>query len=341
VSNYTEELVPFEAGDGRALNLIHLTGRHAPARGPVLLVHGAGVRAEIFRPPVEASVVDRLVENGYDVWLENWRASIDFEPSQWTLDQAAVFDHPSAVQTVVKETGAHSIQAIIHCQGSTSFMMSAAAGLVPEVRTVVSNSVSLHPVVAPLAKIKLRAAAPILARMIPYLDPQWGRQPEGILASVINLCVRLTHHECKNRVCKMTSFTYGHGHPCLWSHEQLNDATHEWISDEFKKVPLTFFTQMAASVGRGELVPVDNRPELPPSFVDRQPKTDARFVFLAGAINRCFSPEGQRRTFEFFDSFRPDHHAYHELANYGHLDVFIGQRAAEEVAPLILEELAR
>jgi len=89
----TDRIVPFEAGDGRRLNLIHVRGEAAPSRGPVLLVHGAGVRANIFRPPVACNFVDALLDHGYDVWLENWRASIDFEPMEWTLDQAALYDH--------------------------------------------------------------------------------------------------------------------------------------------------------------------------------------------------------------------------------------------------------
>ena len=96
-----------------------------------MLVRGAGVRANIFRAPVETNVVDVLVAEGYDGWLENWRASIDVAPNRWTLDQAAAYDHPAAVEKVLAETGAETMQAIIHCQGSTSFAMSAVAGLVP------------------------------------------------------------------------------------------------------------------------------------------------------------------------------------------------------------------
>ena len=104
-----DEVVPFTAADGRAGNLLHVvrTGTEsAQAKGPVLLVHGAGVRANIFRAPVPVTVVDALLDDGFDVWLENWRASIDLPPTQWTLDQAAVFDHPAAVRTVLEQTGA-------------------------------------------------------------------------------------------------------------------------------------------------------------------------------------------------------------------------------------------
>ncbi len=91
-----ERRVPFRAGDGLELHLVHVQGHSEPTRGPVLLVHGAGVRAQIFRAPVETDVVDALVEAGYDVWLENWRASIEVPPNLWTLDQAAV--HAAALR---------------------------------------------------------------------------------------------------------------------------------------------------------------------------------------------------------------------------------------------------
>lgn len=332
-------VVPFEAGDGRPLDLLHVTGRHAPVRGPVLLVHGAGVRADVFRAPVETTIVDALVERGWDVWLENWRASIDLQPCRWTLDQAAVYDHPRAVRKVLDLTGADTLQALVHCQGSTSFTMAAAAGLVPEVTTVVSNAVSLHPVIPRFSRFKIKAMAPLVARLTPYMSPAWGLAAPHALARAMVAFVRLAHHECDNTVCKMVSFTYATGFPGLWSHANLNDETHEWLKHEFAAVPFTFFAQMARCVERGHLVSVDGLPELPDSFVAQAPKTDARFVFLAGLDNRCFLADSQRRTFAFFDSVQPRRHALHLLHGYGHLDVFMGWRAARDVFPTILEEL--
>jgi pimeloyl-ACP methyl ester carboxylesterase len=332
-------VVPFEAGDGRALNLVHVEGPRPPTRGPLLMVHGAGVRANVFRPPVERSMVDVLLDAGWDIWLENWRASIDLEPARWTLDQAAVLDHPPAVRTVLEHTGGDELKAVVHCQGSTSFVMSAVAGLLPQVTTIVSNAVSLHPVIPSFSELKIRAIAPLIARLTPWIDPQWGLGPPDAVARAIVGLVKLTHHECDNPVCRMVSFTYGTGFPTLWSHENLNDATHEWVKHEFAKVPFTFFAQMARSVAQGHLVPVEGRPELPEDLVAEPPKTDARFVLLAGADNHCFLAESQRRTFEFLDRHRPNHHALHVLPGYGHLDVFMGKRAAHDIGPTIIEEL--
>lgn len=43
------------------------------------------MRANIYRAPTRRTLVDVLVERGYDVWLEHWRGSIDMPPNPWTL----------------------------------------------------------------------------------------------------------------------------------------------------------------------------------------------------------------------------------------------------------------
>jgi hypothetical protein len=333
-------VVPVTAGDGRPINVHHVKGAHPATRGPVLLVHGAGVRADIFRPPGQTTLVDLLVDEGYDVWLENWRASIDLAPNEWTLDEAAAFDHPAAVDAVLAETGADDLQAVVHCQGSTSFTMAAVAGLLPRVRTIVSNAVSLHPVIPAISELKGRLIAPQLARLLPYMNPRWGIEAPHLAAKAVVKTVELTHHECDNTVCRMVSFTYGTGFPCLWSHENLTPAVHEWIKGEFAEVPFTFFAQMMSCVVRGHLVTVADTPGLPRSTVARPPATDARFVLLAGEDNKCFLPAGQERTFAFLDGHRPGYHALHVVPGYGHLDVFLGWNAAADTFPIILEELA-
>lgn len=336
-----ERKVIFRAEDGFECNLLNVRGDRPPEKGPVLLVHGAGVRANIFRAPTQQSFVECLVAAGYDVWLENWRASIDLPPNPWTLDQAALYDHPAAAATVVRETGWDELKAVVHCQGSTSFMMSAAAGLLPQVTTIVSNAVSLHPVVPPFSRFKLRFAIPILRRLTPYLNPQWGDHAPTLFAKFVDLFVELTHRECRNPVCRQVSVTYGSGFPALWSHENLNEETHEWLRREFAHVPLTFFSQMAECVRQGHLVSVDARLGLPADFTAQPPATDARVAFFAGANNLCFLPESQRRSYDWFDAHRPGYHALHILPRYGHLDVFMGHNAARDTYPLMVAELDR
>ncbi len=340
----SERVVSFTTEDGRALNLLHVQGAQAPTRGPVLLVHGAGVRANIFRPPVALSFVDALLAQGHDVWLENWRASIDLPPCHWTLDQAARYDHPAAVRTVLAETGASKLKAVIHCQGSTSFTMSAVAGLVPQVDTIVSNAVSLHPRVNVASRVKAVLALPVVGWMTDKLDPRWG---EGLgpdadtwQARALRRLVEMTHHECDNAVCRFTSFTYGTGFPVLWRHQNLSPAVHDWIRGEFAAVPLTFFRQMARCLAAGHLVRAEALPGLPEDYAAAAPRCEARFVFVAGRCNDCFQWQSQQASFEWFDRYQPGRHALQVFDDYGHLDVFIGQQAARDTFPTLLRALA-
>ena len=93
------EIINFAARDGFKLNLVHCTSKSANKNEPIIVVHGAGVRSAVFEPPVDTTFVDALLDANYDVWLLNWRASIDLDPVPWTLDEAAAHDHPAAVRT--------------------------------------------------------------------------------------------------------------------------------------------------------------------------------------------------------------------------------------------------
>ena len=219
--------------------------------------------------------------------------------------------------------------------------MSAVAGLVPEVETIVSNAVSLHPVVPEWSRIKLRTALPLLRLATDYLDCRWGLAAPTAVARLVKALVELVHHECANPVCKQVSFTYGSGSPALWRHENLGAATHEWIKREFAWVPLAFFEQIRECVLRGRLVSVEGHRQLPEDFTAQAPRTDARFVFFAGERNLCFLAESQVRTYRFFDDLRPGFHALHVAAGLqppGH--VHRRTRGGGRL-PLMVEELDR
>ena len=72
-----------------------------------------------------------------------------------------------------------------------------------------------------------------------------------------------------NTVCRMVSFTYGTGWPALWSHANLDEATHDWVRGEFAEVPFTFFAQMHRSIRAGHLVPVAPPRRAPPRRTSR------------------------------------------------------------------------
>ena len=336
------EIVPFRAGDGLPLKLGHFRGDAEPVRGPVLVVAGTGVRGAIFSSaPQPVTMVDALVREGYDVWVEDWRASIDFPPLRYTLDQAAVFDHPAAVREIRERTGAESIKALVHCQGSTSFTMASLAGLVDDVRTVVSNAVSLHPVVTKRSRAKLSLLTPVASRIYDGTDPQWAVRPPTPTRKALARWVRLTRHDCDEPACVMSQYIYGAGSDVLWRHANLDSATHHWVAREFGYVPFSFFRQILASVKAGHLVPADDLPALPHSFVDATPPQEQLWTFVGGERNVCFMPEGQERSQAWFRERSPQDHGFVEFPGYSHLDVFFGRDASKDTFPHILAGLER
>ncbi len=332
------ETIEFTSNDGVKLNLKHLINGSRVSKGPVLLVHGAGVSANIFNPPTEKNIISALAEDGYDVWLENWRGSIEFEPNQWDLDQVAINDHPAAVKKVVEKTGSKEIKAIIHCQGSTSFMISAVLGLVPEVKVILSNAVSLHPVVPSFSGFKLRIMLPVIKLFFDYLNPQWGLNAPDIKSKTLRLMVQIFHPENDTLVGKFVSFTYGSGFPALWLLENINDTTKQWIQDQFAEVPVSFFDHMKKCVASHGLVSFKDEKNLPKSYTSEL-KTDARVVLFGGEKNLCFKPESQVNTYEYLNKINPGFHKLHILKGYSHLDIFFGKNAHKDVFPIMIEEL--
>jgi len=332
-------IVGFETRDGQSGTLHNLRGQRAPTRGPVMLAHGCSVRANMFYgAPTPQTLASVLLDAGYDVWAENWRGSIDLPASQWTLDEVAVYDHPAAVATILAETESDTLKAVVHCQGSTSFMMASVAGLLPQVTNVVSNAVSLHVSLTPRSRLRLRTMAPTASLLVRGVDPQWTARPPAMVNRAIARASTLGRAHCDSEICRSANYFYGVGRDVLWHHSNLDHDTHEWGAREWGFCPMSFFKQMAKCAAAGHLVPAGNV-GLPSNLVDGEPQTDARFTFIAGSDNTCFLASSQQRTFAYFDALAPGRHGLALLPGYTHLDVFLGKTAHRDVFPLIVEAL--
>ena len=333
--NHTFDIIPFKAFDGFECNLWRLKHSGSKHLGPVMLVHGAGVRANIFNPPNEVNLLDMLADAGYDVFLENWRASTEFPANKWDLDVVAKNDHPAAILKVCEVSGSDTCKAIIHCQGSTSFMISAVEGLVPQVKTIVTNAVSLHPVVPAWSRVKLDVILEMAGLITDYINPRWGDESNDFRSKLFKTLVLATHFEKDTTVGKFVSFTYGAGFPALWELENLSDQTKEWIRNEFGPVPIHFFRHIRKGVHNGSLVSVSGSKH----YADAKPATDARFVFFAGKLNKCFKSKSQVNSFEYFNNLKPDFHKLYVYDTYSHLDIFLGKNAHKDIFPVMIDEL--
>ncbi len=327
------EIVPYRTQDGVDLNLHHLRRDQIPhGAQPVMLTHGAGVRAQLFYgQPSGTSLAQRLLDEGYDVWVQNWRGSIDFPGREYTHDRVARYDHPAAVYEVLKRSGASNLKAIVHCQGSINFTAAAVSGLLPEVTHVVSSAVSLHIRVTPKSRIKQLVMLPVADAVLCGADAQWGIRSPSIHANTFAGIAGLVRRDpdCGNPTCATASYMYGTGPDVLLRHANLAPEVHDWLGRELGYAPFKFINQLVKSVGAKHLVPVEALPGMPASYVAQAPETDAAFTFIAGSENRMFLPEGQQLSFAHFASHAPRRHRLHTFEGFGHLDTIIGRRSPE------------
>jgi pimeloyl-ACP methyl ester carboxylesterase len=340
-----------------------------------VLLAGSSVNADVFSPVgVEHTLVDCLLEEGYDVWLEDWRGSLGRTPQQYALDEAAVIDHPAVIATVAEEAGRHDIKAVVHCLGSSGFMLALAAGGLRRanhfnVTHVVSNAVSLHPLVPPRAVKKIRTFAPVANRILPYMDPQWAQDlplidkpqpsdcraaqvapamiPKTTLSRLLVAWVRLTHHECNNDACNFAQFMYGVGPSTLYDESKLTEETARWMERQFAWAPARLYRQLARSMLAGHLVPLQlwDQAQLPTNLFEQGPDKDldTKITFIVGTRNRTFSPTSQLRTYEWFSAHHEnpaDQYEFKALEGFGHLDVWL---AADQstVHDVVLQGLER
>ena len=337
-------ILPFLAGDGRQINLHHIQGPDRPTREPVLLVCGLAMRANSFYDsPSRPTLVDALVDEGYDVWVENWRTSIDLPAEDYTLDGAAVYDHPAAIRKIRSETGVEELSAVAHCMGSASLAMSVVAGLADELRTVVSSAVSLHVDLDPRSKRRLATLLPLSSLLLRMrgADPQWAARAPSVKAASFARLAQLAIRDYENPLNAAATFIYGSRADGMWQLDQLDPETLDWLGREFGYSPFSFFRQIRRSARTGHLVPVEGLPELPEDVAERVPPNGAAFTFLAGSRNQFFLPTGQQRTYEQFAEQQPGRHRWKELEGYSHLDVLIGRRWYQDVFPDIRDALQR
>jgi cholesterol oxidase len=336
---------PVSTSDGVALRLTrHEGGR----KGPVMLVHGLGVSSRIFTADtIDTNLAEYLASLGYDVWLLDFRASVDLPASrgQFTGDDVARYDYPAAVDAIRAATGAPDVQVVAHCFGASTLFMALAAGL-GNVRSAVFSQVAGH-VDAPFAN-ELRAGLrlPTLLKTlgIDALTTDIVDDPDLVVrlydrALALNPVLR-DDQRCDNVACHRISFMYAP----LYRHQKLNDATHDRIGDLFGIANLSSLRHLSATIRARKVVASDGGDVYLPDDPVRLRANLANFRmpirFVHGGANECFLPSSTQRTLDLLRATHPDI-AYDRrvIAEYGHIDCIFGADAARDVYPHIAAHL--
>ncbi len=328
----------YRADDGVALRLARYQGG---ARGPVLLVHGMGANSLTFLlDTVEVNMVEYLVHSGFDVWVQEWRASTSLPSalSQFNADTVAHLDHPAAQAAVRHHTGRSELHVVAHCVGSLTWMMATLAGTT-DPTSVVCSSVGVHPVGPPIMKLK---AGLRLGRLLRKLgvgmltsDSYTG---ESAGARAVDLALRAypipKEEQCGQAVCRRLAFIYG----LAVRHDNMNDLSHATMHELFGPTNMTMMTHLSEMARVERAVDADGADRYLPHLERlRRPITQ-----LSGRHNMVWTPASTERTHSHLTSnLGEDLFRRVVFDGYGHQDVFIGADAVRDTFPAVLDHLER
>ncbi|MEO9801986.1 MAG: GMC family oxidoreductase N-terminal domain-containing protein [Reichenbachiella sp.] len=330
------EVYPFTTADRVNLRLTRYQGGK---KGPVICSHGLGVASSIFSTDlIDTNLLEYLYAHEYDVWLLDYRASIELPASknQSSGDEIAKYDYPAAVETVQSITGAKDVQFVVHCFGSTTWSMSMLAGL-QGVRSAVCSQVSTHIVAPTLTKIKSGLHIPGFLdkagvdSLTAYVDSEsnWINK----LYDKILKVYPLPYEEwCNSPVCHRISFLYS----LLYEHDKLNQELHDNLHELFGIANITALEHLAELVRKKHVVTMEGED----IYMPHPERMAIPIRFISGEKNDCFLPESTKETYDWLcEANGSELYSRKVIPGYGHIDCIFGDNAVEDVFPVILEHL--
>ena len=318
---------------------LRLTRYRGGEKGPLILSHGLGVSSSIFSlDTIDTNLLEYLFAQGYDVWLLDYRASIDLPASrtQFTADDVAEKDYPAAVEAVRRVTGAATVQMVVHCYGSTTFFMAMLAGL-QGVRSAVCSQIATHIVAPAMTRFKVGLHLPEVLdalgveSLTAYVDrhADWKNR----LFDLALRCYPVDSEErCNSSVCHRITFMYAP----LYEHAQLNTLTHETLHETFGIANMRAFEHLALMTKTGHLVTATGDE----AYLPHLDRLAIPLTFIHGERNECFLPASTEKTYELLRRHNGTGlYRRHVIAGYGHIDCIFGKNAVTDVYPFILQHL--
>jgi cholesterol oxidase len=311
--------------DGTMIRLTHYAGE----RMPVLLGHGLGSSSGIFTlDTVETNLVEYLASHGFDVWTLDWRGSFDLPSAlgEWTLDDVALQDWPTAVAHVRAETGASHVAAIGEGVGAMTML-----------GALLRSSEGIGAAIALGAGLSV--TVPNARRLGRGLDDELSLQRGEKLAErmadrFLKLQPMQKEERCASPVCRRASYVYG----LLYEHDRLNRATHETLHELLSLPSRTAMAHLRLIAKERRLVAADGSD----AYLPNRAGIAVPVSFVHGDESEVFKLEGTQMTVAALrEAVDPALVSLDVAADYGHLDLVIGKDAATDVFPLLLAHLER
>ncbi len=330
--------------------------------GPVVLIHGFGASGSSFTlPTVSESMVEHLLQRGFDTWVLDLRTSIALDSSHvdGSFEEVAYDDIAPAIAQISAAAMGQSVNVVAHCIGSAMFCMAALAGKLPKnsIRAAVLSQVG--PLVAVTSLNLFRGYVAGYLRYFLNMEEFDVTQPRSDWMDFVDRvlssypypkeewnfhrslwpCAKFTHEV----FCNRSSTIYNP----LFEHRNVNQETLDTFGDLIGHVNLHTYQQtihfatqerLTDHLGRNVFVTPDNI------------ASHLRFpiFFMHGEHNQLFDVSTSRKSFDLLASvFQGDEQVesdsarthgvfrFEVIKNYGHQDCIIGDKASRDVFPKI------
>ena len=324
--------------DGVELQLLRYRGGD---RGPVVLVHGMGASSRLFTiDTIDTNLTEYLWDQGFDVWLLDWRGSILVPASQGSFDadECARYDYPAASKRILELTGADGLHWIAHCVGSITFFMSLLGGL-EAVKSVVALQVAAHPIPPFMTRLKIGLHVPDVLDAIGIDTLTAETYGKTLGDRAFDAALRLTPglpegERCSSAVCLRCTFLYS----LCWRHVNLNTATHEAIHEMMGIANMEMMSHLAKCAKAGKVVDEHGKNTYLPHF-DR---LSMPITLIQGEQNQVWRVAATETTYkQLVERFGPERYRHHVIPGYGHLDCVFGRNAVHDTYPQMLDHLDR
>lgn len=293
--------------------------RHRAGGPPVLVVHGLSSNHRCWDLAPGRSLALALVEAGYDAWLVDLRghgASRHARPRAkpgWTMDDYGVYDVKAAVDYVRASTGYDRVGYVGHSMG----------GLVAAI-------------------YQARWGDDALAALVVVGSPVEFRHPDALLRlsqrgfSMGSLVARVPSPAVSRAATPLGTRLPMNADELLFSSENL-DAPSRRLMLRTVVSPLykNELDQLARILDEERFVSADGSTD----YGEALARLSAPLLVIAGRVDRVAPPDRVRPYYEAAGSEEKRYvlagRANGFGADYGHLDLALGDRAEDEIFPLI------
>ena len=301
----------YRAADGWESPIWRYPPRLGASGEPVVLLHGLGLSGVGFDLPEKESLVDALLEAGFDVYVPEHRGDPGSRrphgAERFDFDDIASKDLPAAMEKILSLSGWSRLLWIGHSMGGQLLYAALATG---------SDSI---------------AAGVSLCAPVRFEAPRSHARMAGLAASLLPAGWRIPTRGLHRALTPLA----GEG---LWSslgREVNGSVARGMMVHGVEDIASGLLRQIMRWFASGALCDRHDRLD----YVEAMRGTEVPLMLVAAHGDPLCSPAAARPAFDVLD---PTRRAWLALGSrWGHLDPLIGERAASELHPRLIAWLQR